>query len=74
MNDTRYLAYLSLSVTSFGASVVFLLMFLNPKESSYAALPAIYAGISLAVSGFSYLLAKHAEAQPAKVNVKSQVD
>jgi hypothetical protein len=74
MNDARYLAYHSLSVASFCASVMFLLMFLNPKESSYATLPAIYAGISLAVGGVTYFLAKRAEAQPAKVNVQSQVD
>jgi len=72
MNDARYLAYLSLSAASFSASVMFLLMFLNPKETSYAELPAIYAGLSLAVGVIMYFLAKRAESQPAAVKTKSQ--
>jgi hypothetical protein len=72
MNDARYLAYLSLSVASFGASVMFLLMFFNPKETSYTTLPAIYAGLSLAVGVVTYFLAKRAEVQPVAVNAKSQ--
>ena len=72
MNDARYLAYLSLSVASFGASVMFLLMFFNPKETSYTTLPAIYVGLSLAVGVVTYFLAKRAEVQPVAVNAKSQ--
>lgn len=69
MNDSRYLAYLSLSVASFAASGMFLLVLLNPKETSYATLPAIYAGISFVVGVVTYFLAKRAEARPAKVKV-----
>ncbi len=72
MNDARYLAYLSLSVASFGATIAFLLMLLNPKETSYATLPAIYAGISFFVGVATYLLAKRAEAQPSSVHVPSR--
>jgi len=72
MNDARYLAYLSLSVASFGASIMFLLMLLNPKETSYATLPAIYAGISFLVAIVTYFLAKRAEAQPAAVKGPSR--
>jgi hypothetical protein len=64
MNDARYLAYLSLSVASFGATVMFLLVLLNPKEPSYATLPAIYAGISFLVGVVTYFLAKRVEAKP----------
>ncbi len=69
MNDARYLAYLSLSVASFAASAMFLLVLLNPKETSYATLPAIYAGISFVVGVVTYFLAKRAEARPATVKV-----
>ena len=69
MNDSRYLAYLSLSLASFGASIMFLLVLLNPKEPSYATLPAIYAGISFFVGIVTYFLAKRAEAQPATAKV-----
>ncbi len=72
MNDARYLAYLSLSVASFGATIAFLLVLLNPKETSYATLPAIYAGISFFVGVVTYILAKRAEAQPSTVKVPSR--
>ena len=72
MNDARYLAYLSLSVASFGASAMFLLVLLNPKETSYAGLPAIYAGISFLVGIVTFFLAKRAEAQPTTVKVPSR--
>ena len=64
MNDARYLAYISLSVASFGATVMFLLVLINPKEPSYATLPAIYAGISFLVGVVTYVLAKRVEANP----------
>ncbi|MFZ4470946.1 MAG: hypothetical protein ACOYOZ_16910, partial [Pirellula sp.] len=64
MNDARYLAYLSLSVASFGATVMFLLVLINPKEPSYATLPAIYAGISFLVGVVTFYLAKRVEAKP----------
>ena len=72
MNDARYLAYLSLSVVSFGASVMFLLMLLNPKETSYATLPAIYAGISFVIGVVTYFLAKRAEALSDTVKAPSR--
>jgi len=72
MNDARYLAYLSLSVTSFVASVMFLLVLVNPKETSYTTLPAIYAGISFLVSVVTYFLAKRAEARPSTVKAPSR--
>jgi hypothetical protein len=51
-------------VASFGATVMFLLVLLNPKEPSYATLPAIYAGISFLVGVVTYFLAKRVEAKP----------
>lgn len=64
MNDARYLAYISLSVASFGATLMFLLVLINPKEPSYETLPAIYAGISFLVGVVTYVLAKRVEAKP----------
>jgi len=72
MNDARYLVYLSLSVTSLAASVMFLMMFMNPKDASYAALPAIYAGLSLAVGVAMYFVAKRVEAQPESAKSKAE--
>lgn len=64
MNDARYLAYISLSVASFGATVMFLLVLINPKEPSYETLPAIYAGVSFLVGVVTFFLAKRVESKP----------
>ena len=47
-NDVRYLMSLSLSLTLVTATVLFVLMALNPKETAYSSLPWIYSGLTVA--------------------------
>jgi len=58
MNDARYLAYLGVSLTSFMASALFVMVSVNPKESSYAELPIIYAAVCLGVGIVTNVLAR----------------
>jgi len=60
MNDARYLAYLGLSLTSFMASALFVMVSINPKEPSYSMLPIVYAIGSLAVGIVTNVLAVRA--------------
>lgn len=48
-NDARYVAFLGLSLTAFTATALFVLVYLNPKESTYQWLPLVYAGVSFAI-------------------------
>ena len=61
MNDAKYLIYLGISLTSFMGSGAFLLVMLNPKDSSYATLPIVYAVACFCVGVITNLLAKRAE-------------
>lgn len=49
MSDAKYLAYLGVSLTSFMASALFVMVSLHPKDPSYAALPIIYAIVSIGI-------------------------
>lgn len=78
MNATRYdapyIAYLGLSLTAFMATSLFLLVYLNPKESTYTWLPLVYAGASLAIGIVCNRLAaqnERATTLPADVNAPS---
>lgn len=69
MNDAKYIFYLGISLTAFMSCAGFMLVALNPKDASYAALPIVYAGVCFAVGVVTNLLAKRAEA-PAAVPVR----
>jgi phytoene synthase len=43
-------AYFGLSLTAFMATALFLMMYINPKESMYQSLPLVYAGVSLVIA------------------------
>lgn len=59
--DAPYIAYLGLSLTAFTSTGLFLLVFLNPKESTYAWLPLAYAATSFAVGVLCNRLAARCE-------------
>jgi phytoene synthase len=65
MNDAKYIAYLGLSLTSFMASTLFLLMMFNPKDASYATLPLLYAGICFVVGIGTNIMARRVVAAAA---------
>lgn len=60
MNDAKYLAYLGVSLTAFMASALFVMVSINPKDASYAALPILYAIISVGVGVATNFLARRA--------------
>jgi phytoene synthase len=49
-NQAKQVAFLGLSLTSIMATVLFLLVYVNPKEDVYTYLPLIYAGVSAAAA------------------------
>lgn len=59
--DARYIAYLGLSLTAFTATGLFLLVYVNPKESTYTWLPLVYAGVSLAIGVLCNRMAAQSE-------------
>ena len=69
MSDARYLAYLGLSLTSFMASALFVMVSINPKDPSYSMLPMAYAIGSLAVGIVTNVLAVRAARSPISVPV-----
>lgn len=73
MNDSKYVFYLGISLTSFMGCALFLLVLLNPKEASYSWLPVVYAVSCLVVGIITNWLAKQAEL-PATVTVREQND
>lgn len=60
MKDAKYLAYLGLSLTSFMASALFVMVAMNPKDPSYSALPVVYAVGSFLIGIVTNLLARQA--------------
>ncbi|MGI9497821.1 MAG: phytoene/squalene synthase family protein [Mariniblastus sp.] len=62
-NDTRYLAWLGLSLTFVMATTLFFLMGMNPKKPSYDMLPWIYTGGCALVAAATGLLAKSCNRQ-----------
>ncbi len=60
MNDAKYLAYLGISLTSFMASALFVMVSLHPKDPSYAALPLVYAMICVGIGTATNVLARKA--------------
>ena len=69
MNDARYLAYLGLSLTSFMASGLFVMVSINPKDPSYSMLPMAHAIGSLAVGIVTNVLAVRAARSPRPVPI-----
>jgi len=69
-NETRYLAWLGISLTFVMATTLFFLMGLNPKKPSYDLLPWIYTGGCALIAATTGLLAKSynqtLELQPAR--------
>ena len=49
-NQAKQVAFLGLSLTAIMATVLFLLVYVNPKEDVYTYLPLIYAGVSAAAA------------------------
>ncbi len=49
-NQAKQVAFLGLSLTSIMATVLFLLVYVNPKEDVYTYLPLIYSGVSAAAA------------------------
>ena len=45
--QARSAVCLGLSLTAIMASVLFLLVYINPKEDSYGSLPLVYSGVSI---------------------------
>ncbi len=60
MNDAKHLAYLGISLTSFMASALFVMVSLHPKDPSYAALPIVYATVCVAIGIVTNVLARKA--------------
>ncbi len=60
MNDAKYLAYLGVSLTSFMASALFVLVSINPKDPSYAALPILYAIVCVGIGIAANVMARKA--------------
>ena len=60
MSDAKYLAYLGVSLTSFMASALFVMVSLHPKDPSYAALPIVYATVCVGIGVVTNLLARKA--------------
>ncbi len=55
--------YLGVSLTAIMASVLFVLVYVNPKEEAYGILPLIYCGVSLAIAVVTNRLAARCEAK-----------
>ena len=57
MKDAMYLAYLGISLTSFMASALFVMVSFHPKDPSYAGLPILYAFVCVGVGIATNVLA-----------------
>ncbi len=66
--ETRYLAYLGISLTFVMATTLFFLMGLNPKETVYEGLPWIYSGGCALIAAVTGIIARrmnqHLQPQP----------
>lgn len=66
--QARSAVCLGLSLTSVMASVLFMLVFINPKEDSYGTLPLVYAGLSLVAAVVLYHLSVRYELAGSKAD------
>lgn len=66
MNDAKYIIYLGLSLTSFMACALFLMVMVNPKDDVYSTLPIFYSVGCFVVGVITNLLAKKAEGSGSK--------
>jgi predicted neutral ceramidase superfamily lipid hydrolase len=73
MKDAKYLAYLGLSLTSFMASALFVMVAMNPKDPSYSALPVIYAVGSFLIGIVTNLLARKAASPTMPTTVSPNI-
>ncbi len=62
MNDSKYIAWLGLSLTSFMGAALFMLVLLNPKDESYSYLPLVYGTACFVFGIVANYLAKQNEA------------
>ena len=73
-NETRYLFYLGISLTLVMAATLFVLVGLNPKETSYESLPWIYSIVCAFLAAVTGLLARRYnglfELESVKINSK----
>ncbi len=67
MSDAKYLAYLGVSLTSFMASALFVMVSLHPKDPSYAALPIVYATVCVGIGVVTNVLTRKATVRLAKI-------
>ena len=65
--NARANAYLGISLTAFMATALFIMVYMNPKETTYTWLPLLYAGVSLAIAIGTHFASKHyASLQPVR--------
>ena len=63
--QAKQVAFLGLSLTAIMATVLFFLVYINPKEEDYSYLPLIYAGLSAAAAVlFNRLSARYDNPSP----------
>jgi len=58
LKDAKYLAYLGISLTSFMATALFVMVSINPKDPSYSGLPILYAFICVGIGIATNILAR----------------
>lgn len=59
-NSARSNVYLGVSLTAFMATALFVMVYMHPKDESYALLPLVYAAVSLGIGIATNLAAKRA--------------
>jgi hypothetical protein len=56
--ETLHVAMFGTSLTLFLAATLFVMVGLNPKQSSFGMMPWVYAGMSLLASGILYIASR----------------
>jgi phytoene synthase len=67
LNQSRHAVYLGLSLTSFMAAALFVLVYINPKDASYGWLPIVYAAAAVVTGGIFNALARAQESSDGRV-------
>ncbi len=66
LNQSWHAVYLGLSLTSFMAAALFVLVYINPKDASYGWLPIAYAAVAVVVGGVFNGLARAQESSDSR--------